>query len=104
MLGSGSGSSSSGGTKSAGVVSGDCDSSSDVGAAGSTPDLDAATAAIDQQMVALGEALCAQFPLPHCCNSPGCVELRGASELQLVGGKGCACSRCRWAVQGWIMH
>jgi hypothetical protein len=47
-------------------------------------------------LVALGEALCAQFPLPHCCNNPGCVELRGASELQLVGGKGCVCSRCRW--------
>jgi hypothetical protein len=51
---------------------------------------------IAQQIVALGGALCAQFPLPHCCNNPGCVELRGASELQLVGRKGCVCSRCRW--------
>ncbi|KAF6259866.1 hypothetical protein COO60DRAFT_1638062 [Scenedesmus sp. NREL 46B-D3] len=42
-------------------------------------------------MVALGGALAAQ-PLPHCCNNPGCVELRGASELQLVGGKGCVCA------------
>jgi hypothetical protein len=101
MLGSSSGSgSSSSGTKSAGVVSGDCDSSSDVDAAGSTPDLGATTAAIAQQMLALGKALCAQLPLPHCCNNPGCVELRGASELQLVGGKSCVCSRCRWAVQG----
>jgi hypothetical protein len=58
-------------------------------------DLVAALPAIAQQMVALGEALCAQLPLPHCCNHPGCVELRGASELQLVGGKSCVCSRCR---------
>jgi hypothetical protein len=49
-----------------------------------------------EQVEKFGEALCAQFPLPHCCNNPGCVELRGASELLLVGGKGCVCSRCRW--------
>jgi hypothetical protein len=98
---SSSGSSSSGSASAGGGVS---DGSSDVPAAGSTPAqlqqsssdfLDAAMPAIAQQMVALGEALCAQFPLPHCCNNPGCVELRGASELQLVGGKGCVCSRCR---------
>jgi hypothetical protein len=104
------GSSSNSSIRSAGVDSGDCDSSGGV-AAGSAPDqlqqlqsssddLCAATAATAQQMVALGEALCAQFPLAHCCNNPGCVELRGASELQLVGGKGCVCSRCRWAV--WV--
>jgi hypothetical protein len=58
-------------------------------------DLGAALPAIAQQMVALGEALCTQFPVAHCCNNPGCVELRGASELQLVGGKGCVCGRCR---------
>jgi hypothetical protein len=87
-----------------GVGSSECGSSSDVFAAGISPDqlqqsssefLDAALPGIAQQMVALGEALCAQFPLPHCCNNPGCVELRGASELQLVGGKGCVCGRCR---------
>jgi hypothetical protein len=58
----------------------------------------AAAAALDtlaDQAQALGEALCAQLPQAHCCNNPGCVELRGASELQLVGGKGCVCSRCR---------
>jgi hypothetical protein len=59
------------------------------------PAIAAALPGLAQQMVALGEALCAQLPLPHCCNNPGCVELRGASELQLVGGKGCVCSRCR---------
>jgi hypothetical protein len=49
-----------------------------------------------QQLKALAEALCTQLPLPYCCNNPGCTELRGASELQLVGGKGCVCARCRW--------
>jgi hypothetical protein len=44
---------------------------------------------------AFGGALWAHFPLPHCCNNPGCVDLHGASELQLVGRKGCVCSRCR---------
>ncbi|KAF6253232.1 hypothetical protein COO60DRAFT_1643321 [Scenedesmus sp. NREL 46B-D3] len=57
----------------------------------------AALPAVAQQMAALGEALCDQFPLPHCCNNPCCVELRGVSELRLVGGKGCVCGRCRTA-------
>jgi hypothetical protein len=56
----------------------------------------AAVPGLAQQLVALGGALCAQLPLQYCCNNPGCVELRGASELQLVGGKGSVCSRCRW--------
>jgi hypothetical protein len=113
--------SSSGCTNSAGINSGDCESSSAVAAAGSTPDqlqqsnsvdLGAALPAIAQQMVALGEALCAQLPLARCCNNPGCVELRGASELQLVGGKGCVFGHCRCdkiggllgTVQGWVMY
>jgi hypothetical protein len=56
----------------------------------------AALPSIAQQMVVFGHALCTQVPLPYCCNNPGCTELRGASELQLVGGKGCVCARCRW--------
>jgi hypothetical protein len=44
---------------------------------------------------ALALVLVTQCPLPYCCNNPGCVELRGARELQLVGGKGTVCSRCR---------
>jgi hypothetical protein len=60
----------------------------------------AGAAALDsewsQQLVQLGQALCAQLPVPLCCNNPGCVELRGASEQQLVAGKGSVCSRCRW--------
>jgi hypothetical protein len=64
------------------------------------PAVAAALPSIAQQMVAFGHALCAQFPLPYCCNNPGCTELRGASELQLVGGKGCVCGRCRWVLAG----
>jgi hypothetical protein len=52
------------------------------------------------RLVACGEALAALCPVPLCCNNPGCLELRGASELQLVAGKGSVCSRCRW-VHGW---
>jgi hypothetical protein len=51
---------------------------------------------LSQQLVACGEALAALCPVPLCCNSPGCTELRGASEPQLVAGKGCVCSRCKW--------
>jgi hypothetical protein len=61
-------------------------------------DVAAALPGLAQQMVVFGQALCAQFPLPYCCNNPGCTELRGASELQLVGGKGCVCARCRWVM------
>jgi hypothetical protein len=50
------------------------------------------------KLAACGEALAALCPVPLCCNNPGCVELREASELQLVAGKGSVCSRCRWVV------
>jgi hypothetical protein len=73
-------------------------------AAAAASDLPPAVAAalpdLAQKMVVFGHALCAQFPLPYCCNNPGCTELQGASELQPVGGKGCVCARCRW-VMGW---
>jgi hypothetical protein len=48
-----------------------------------------------QQLVACGEALAALCPVPLCCNNPSCTELRGASEPQLVAGKGSVCSRCK---------
>jgi hypothetical protein len=53
---------------------------------------------LGQQLVACGEALAALCPVPLCCNNPGCVELLGASELQLVAGKGSQCSLCRWVL------
>jgi hypothetical protein len=51
---------------------------------------------LGQPLVQSSKALCAQLPEPLCCNNPGCVQLRGASEQQLVAGKGSVCSRCRW--------
>jgi hypothetical protein len=55
-----------------------------------------------QQLVRFGQALCAQLPVPLCCNNPGCVVLRGSSEQRLVAGKGSVCSRCRCvAAQDW---
>jgi hypothetical protein len=54
--------------------------------------------ALGQRLVSCGGALVALCPVPLCCNNPGCVELRGASELQLVGGKGTVCSLCRCVV------
>jgi hypothetical protein len=53
-----------------------------------------------QQLVRVGQALCAQLPVPLCCNNPSCVELRGASEQQLVASKGSVCSGCRWVAAG----
>jgi hypothetical protein len=51
---------------------------------------------LGKQLVRVGEALCAQLPVPLCCNNPGCLQLFGASEQQLVEGKGSVCSTCRW--------
>jgi hypothetical protein len=86
-----------GSSSSSGSGSGSGSSSGTAGASeASTPFKMASVPGLAQQLVALGGALCAQLPLPYCCNNPGCVELRGASELQLVGGKGTVCSRCRW--------
>jgi hypothetical protein len=51
---------------------------------------------VGQRLVACGKALAALCPVPLCCNNPGCVELRGVSERQLVGGPGTRCSNCRW--------
>jgi hypothetical protein len=68
-----------------------------VAAASELPqDAAAAVSGFGAQLVQFGGALCAQLPVPLCCNNPGCVELRGASEQQLVAGKGSVCSRCRW--------
>jgi hypothetical protein len=50
---------------------------------------------LGSRLVACGEALAALCPVPLCCNNPGCVELQGASELQLVAGNASRCSQCR---------
>jgi hypothetical protein len=59
---------------------------------------------LGQQLVQFSVALCSQLPVPLCCNNPGCVELRGASEQQLVAGKGSVCSRCRWVAAQEEQH
>jgi hypothetical protein len=48
-----------------------------------------------EQLVTVADAVCAQLPAPLCCNNPSCRSLECVSELQLVGGKGNICSRCR---------
>jgi hypothetical protein len=50
-----------------------------------------------QRMQQVGTALCNQLPVSWCCNNPECTNLGGASELQLVGGKGSVCGGCRVA-------
>jgi hypothetical protein len=71
----------------------------DEGAAQDSSSCCAATSALlldlGQRLVCCGDALAALCPVPLCCNNPGCVELRGSSEQQLVGGKGTLCSKCR---------
>jgi hypothetical protein len=68
---------------------------SDVRTAVQAADVVALLPGLGGRLVACGEALAALCPVLLCCNNPGCVELRGASELQLVAGKGSVCSRCR---------
>jgi hypothetical protein len=70
-------------------------SSSSSSTSSSTEELTEMLPGLGARLVACGEALAALCPVPLCCNNPGCVELRGASELQLVAGKGSVCSRCR---------
>jgi hypothetical protein len=49
------------------------------------------------KLASLAGQVVAQLPLRWACNHPGCVNLGQASELVLVGGKGCVCSGCRSA-------
>jgi hypothetical protein len=52
---------------------------------------------VSQQMSAVGLAMCAELPVPWCCNNPDCTNMAGVSELQLVGGESCVCGGCRVA-------
>jgi hypothetical protein len=49
------------------------------------------------QLLAVADELAAALPVRCCCNNPGCANLAGPSEQQLVGGRGCVCARCRTA-------
>jgi hypothetical protein len=46
-----------------------------------------------QQLQEFGRALCYVLPSKYCCNNPGCSNLARLSEVELVSGKGCVCSR-----------
>jgi hypothetical protein len=50
-----------------------------------------------QRLQQLGAAVISQLPQPHCCNNPGCRNLGGLSERQLVSGRGSRCSGCKVA-------
>jgi hypothetical protein len=50
-----------------------------------------------EMLQGVGEAICSKVPVPWMCNNPGCTNMAGASELQLVGGKACVCGGCRVA-------
>jgi hypothetical protein len=51
---------------------------------------------IRQKLQAAGKVL-ACFAIPHACNNPGCRNVSGPSEAQLVGGRSCICAGCRTA-------
>jgi hypothetical protein len=38
-----------------------------------------------------------QLPQRHCCNNPGCMNLDGVSEQELVSGRSSRCSGCKVA-------
>ena len=49
-----------------------------------------------QALQAAGQGL-GCLATPVCCNNPACSSLAGATELQLVSGRGCICAGCRTA-------
>jgi len=69
------------------------------------------SAQLTQRLAAIAHALCT-VPMPLACNNPFCVSLCGESELALVGGRSCVCSRCLTArycskaclAQHWKKH
>lgn len=64
-----------------------------------------------EELSTFGAVVCSELPVPLCCNNPGCLSLAGASELELVGGKGtvCKCKEARYCckqcqVDHWKQH
>jgi hypothetical protein len=50
-----------------------------------------------QRLQQLASVVISQLPLPHCCNNPGCRNLHGLSEQELVSGRSSRCSGCKVA-------
>jgi hypothetical protein len=50
-----------------------------------------------QEQLLTANRVLACFAIPHACNNPGCGNLTGPSEAQLVGGRSCICAGCRTA-------
>jgi hypothetical protein len=53
-------------------------------------------AALVRQLRATGVML-SSVAVPHFCNNPGCVNISGPTDLQLVSGRSCICAGCRIA-------
>jgi hypothetical protein len=72
---------------------------------------DASLTALVQQLQATGVML-SSIAVPHFCNNPACVNISGATEVQLVSGCSCICAGCRTARycgrvcqrQAWPQH
>jgi hypothetical protein len=71
----------------------------------------AALAKIAQQLHRTGVMLCS-IAVPHFCNNAACVNVSGATDVQLVSGRSCLCAGCRTARycgrvcqrQAWQQH
>jgi hypothetical protein len=50
---------------------------------------------LGQLLVLFAEAVCADLPVPLCCNNRNCQELLGANEQRLLTVKS-VCPRCWW--------
>jgi hypothetical protein len=46
-----------------------------------------------EKLQAVGAEL-STFAVPHFCNNPACSKVRGWTEAQAVGGRGCLCAGC----------
>jgi hypothetical protein len=80
-------------------------------AADSTSADSAALSEFVEKLQAVGAEL-STFAVPHFCNNVGCSNVRGWTEAQAVGGRGCLCAGCLTArycdklcqKQHWKLH
>ena len=57
---------------------------------------DASLTGLVRQLQATGGML-SSIAVPHFCNNPGCGNVSGPTEVQLVSGRSCVCAGCRTA-------